>query len=101
MEDAFQGQGQNLGELAPIERQLVGYFTNGLYYDYLKIKVMRENPKRTKARCSNCYGRAKSMKAITLRTGRQYEEHAERQPIDREATLLSLLQTSWPHGGHV
>ena len=43
-EDNFQGEGQNSAELAPIERQLVGFFTDGLYYDYLKIKVMRENP---------------------------------------------------------
>ena len=44
-EDAFQGEGLNVAEQAPIERQLVGYFTDGLCHDYLKIKVMRENPK--------------------------------------------------------
>ena len=44
-EDAFQGEGLNVAEQAPIERELVGYFTDGLCHDYLKIKVMRENPK--------------------------------------------------------
>ena len=51
-QDAFQGEGQNAAELAPIERQLVGYFErqlvgyfkDGLVHDSLKIKVMRENP---------------------------------------------------------
>ena len=43
-QDAFQGEGQNAAELAPIERQLVGYFKDGLVHNYLKIKVMRENP---------------------------------------------------------
>ena len=43
-EDAFQGEGLNVAELAPIERQLDGYFTDGMCHDYFKIEVMREDP---------------------------------------------------------
>ena len=43
-QDGFQGEGQNAAELAPIERQLFGYFKDGLVHNSLKIKVMHENP---------------------------------------------------------
>jgi hypothetical protein len=32
------------GNLALIERQLIGFFVSGLYENYLKMKVMRDNP---------------------------------------------------------
>ena len=38
-EDAYQ-EAANTTELGQIERQLVCYFTDGLYYDFLKMKVM-------------------------------------------------------------
>ena len=34
---------------AVIESQLVGFFIDGLYHDFLCIKVMRENPKTFQA----------------------------------------------------
>ena len=40
-EEAFTGQN---GGVATIERPLVGFFVDGLVHDYLKIRVMRENP---------------------------------------------------------
>ena len=40
-EEAFVGQN---GGVAAIEQQLVGFFTDGLAQDYLKMKVKRENP---------------------------------------------------------
>ena len=45
-EDELQGEGQNPAELAPMERQLVGFFTDVLFYDYLKIKAIKENPEK-------------------------------------------------------
>ena len=45
-EDAFQDQDQ--ADLAAIERQAVGFFIDGLAFDYLKMKVMRQNPDRLK-----------------------------------------------------
>lgn len=38
-DDAFLGQPADVKD-----RQLVGYFIDGLYHDYMKMKVMRENP---------------------------------------------------------
>ena len=38
-EDAFEGQGYDA-----IQKQLVGYFIDGLYRDGMKLKVMRDNP---------------------------------------------------------
>ena len=38
-EDAFVGQAG-----AAIDQQLVGFFIDGLTYDYMKMKVMRDNP---------------------------------------------------------
>ena len=43
-EDVFQGQDQ--ADLAAIECRLVRFFIDGLAFDYLKLKVMRENPNR-------------------------------------------------------
>ena len=77
----FQGEGQNLAELAPIERQLVGFFTDCLYYDYLKIKVMRENPEAIAMAKQNL------RKLFNLRTGRQLEdrEYCDIEPMDVSA----------------
>ena len=32
-----------------VESQLVGFFIDGLFHDYLRMKVMRENPKTFQA----------------------------------------------------
>ena len=40
-EDAFEGIGD-----AFVERQMVGFFIDGLYKDQMKLKIMRENPLR-------------------------------------------------------
>ena len=49
---SLRGTGCNLsrmrlfpeGQGGPVQRQLVGLFIDGLAHDYLKMKVMRENP---------------------------------------------------------
>lgn len=46
-EDAYDGQ--NYNDLAIVEKQLIGIFTDGLAEDYLKIKVMRDNPQTLQA----------------------------------------------------
>ena len=38
-----------------VESQLVGFFIDGLYHDFLRMKVMRENPK-TSGSCTICIG---------------------------------------------
>ncbi|XP_067655940.1 uncharacterized protein [Haliotis asinina] len=42
--EAYTGLRHDGGNGAAIERQLVGFFIDGLSHDYLKMKVMRENP---------------------------------------------------------
>ena len=86
-EDAFQGEGQNPAELAPIERQLVGFFTDGLYYDYLKIKVMRENPEELRRAVALAMAEQNLRKRFNLRTGRQLDdrEYREIEPMDVSA----------------
>ena len=81
--DDFQGEGQNPADLAPIEQQLVGFFTDCLYYDYLKIKVMRENPELRPA-VAIAISEQNLRKRLNLRTGRQLEdyEYREIEPMD-------------------
>ena len=67
-EDAFQGQDQ--ADLAAIERQLVGFFIDGLVYDYLKMKVMRENPDRLQAAVHIAMNEQNLRRKFNLRTGR-------------------------------
>ena len=43
-EDAFVGL---QGGLAAVERQVVGYFIDGLHYPYVQLKVMRDELKLT------------------------------------------------------
>ena len=83
-EDDFQGEGQNLAVLAPIERQLVGFFTDGLYYDYLKIKVMRENTEELRRAVAIAMAEQNLRKRFNLRKGRQLEDHKyhDIEPMD-------------------
>ena len=68
VEDAFQGQDH--ADLAAIERQLVGFFIDGLVYDYLKMKVMRENPDRLQAAVHIAMNEQNLRRKFNLRTGR-------------------------------
>ena len=68
-EDAFTGQDQ--ADLPTIERQLVGFFIDGLAYDYLKLKVMRENPDRLQAAVHIAMTEQNLRRKFNLRTGRE------------------------------
>ena len=78
-EDAFQGQDQ--ADLAAIERQLVGFFIEGLAFDYLKMKVMRENPDRLQAAVHIAMTEQNLRRKFNLRTGR--EDRAEPMEVDQ------------------
>ena len=67
-EDAFQGQGP--ADLNAIERQLVGFFIDGLAFDYLKMKVMRENPDRLQVAVHIAMSEQNLKRRFNLRTGR-------------------------------
>ena len=77
-EDAFQGQNQV--DLATIERQLVGFFVGRLAFDYLKMKVMRENLDRLQAAVHITMTEQNLGRQFNLRTGR--EDRAEPMKVD-------------------
>lgn len=54
------------------EGQLVGFFTDGLYSDRLKIKVMRDDPKTLQEAINSARAEANLQQRFQLRTGRNY-----------------------------
>lgn len=66
-EQGFTGQP---GGFAAVERQLIGYFTDGLYYDYLQFKIMRENPSTLVAAIAIAVNEQNLRKRFNLRVGR-------------------------------
>ena len=52
-----------------IQSQLVNFFVDGLNYDYLKIKVMRENPTTLQAAVNTALTELRFRKRVGLRTG--------------------------------
>lgn len=85
VEEAFAGQPRGV---PAIERQIVGFFIDGLLHDYLKMKVMRENPETLEAAVA-CAMREQNLRTrFDLRTNKvskapretfNYEEHS---PMD-------------------
>ena len=66
-EEAFPGP--NDGNQAVIEGQLIGFFTDGLIHNSLRMKLMRENPK-TLQDAINCVMKEHTLRArFQLRTG--------------------------------
>ena len=50
------------------ESQLVGFFIDGLYHDFLRMKVMRENPKTFYAAVQSALAEQNLRKRFQLRT---------------------------------
>ena len=51
-----------------VESQLVGFFIDGLYHDFLRMKVMRENPKTFQAAVQSALAEQNLRKRFPLRT---------------------------------
>ena len=79
-EDAFEGQGD-----AAIQRQLVGYFIDGLSQDYMKMKVMRENPDTFNDAVRVATSEQNLRKRFQLRTGHQIGE--DRSTVREEVPM--------------
>ena len=58
-----------------IERQLVGFFVDGLSQDYLKMKLLRENPNTFNAAVNSAMQEQNLRKRFNLRTGAPRETH--------------------------
>ena len=61
--DSFAKVGKAVGESL-----LVGFFIHLLYYDFLPMKVMRENPKNISGCSTICIGRTKFARDISIRS---------------------------------
>lgn len=82
-EEAYVGQP---GGLQAIERQLVGFFIDGLLHDYLKMKVMRENPVNLQAAVTVAMSEQNLRKRFDLRTGQKekysHSTYNEQEPME-------------------
>ena len=80
-EQAFTNQNHQAQRVA--ETQLVGYFIGGLYYDHLKMKVLRFNPP-TLDEAVNCALYEQNLrKRFNLRSGRDYKGiDSNEEPMD-------------------
>ncbi|MCG7874780.1 MAG: hypothetical protein N0C90_00440 [Candidatus Thiodiazotropha endolucinida] len=67
--DAFAGQDPTLDA---VQRQLIGFFVDGLHHDYLRIKVMRESPATFEAAVKSALNEQNLRKRFHLRSGREY-----------------------------
>ena len=72
-----------------VESQLVGFFIDGLFHDYLRKKVMRENPKSFQAAAHSALAEQNLRKRFQLRTvDAQSSESRTEEPM--EVTILGL-----------
>ena len=81
-EEAFTGQNDRV---AGIETQLVGFSVDGLVHDYLKMRVMRENPATLQAAVASAMSDQTLRKRFNLRIGRVTDSnvcHIESMKID-------------------
>lgn len=74
-------------DLAAVERQIIGFFIDGLSHDYLKLKVMRENPVNFAAAVTSAMNEQNLRSRFDLRTGKNYtsdgyEHEHEKMDID-------------------
>lgn len=77
-EDAFDAQNR--------DTQLIGYFIDGLYHDYMKMKVMRENPQTLQQAVTSATNEQNLRKRFNLRTGHDmggnHSNLSEAQPME-------------------
>lgn len=89
-EEAYIGQPDGL---LAIERQLVVFFIDGLSHDYLKMKVMRENPVTLQAAVTAAMSKQNLRKRFNLRTGMCHESN-EPVPMEIDHETCALNATS-------
>lgn len=76
-EDAFEGQGPEV-----IQRQLIGYFIDGLLQDFMKMKVMRENPNTFNDALRVATTEQNLRRRFQLRTGHLSQDIREETPME-------------------
>ena len=84
-EEAFKGQNSGV---AAIERQLVGFFVDGLVHDYLKMRVMRKNSTTLRAAVASAMTEQNLRKKFNLRIGRVTDSNVRHtEPMEVEYAL--------------
>ena len=89
VEDAYPSTG-GLAEKAVIEQQLINIFVDGLLYDYLKMKVLRESPKNYQDAVSIATKEQNIRKRFTMRQDESEvfkPRSHDRLPINREVPM--------------
>ena len=86
---ALAGQAYTAESLrtAEVQKQLVNFFVDGLLYDYIKIKVMRENPDNFQDSVTTAMTEFNFRKRVDLRTGHDYYSRSnfdsrQEEPMD-------------------
>lgn len=80
---AFEGQPQDIRD-----RQLIRHFTDGLYEDPMKLKVMRTNPRTWQEAIDTSTNEQNLQKRFRLRTGHEYFQN------DRSSHSNSFFHTT-------
>ena len=86
-----------------VESQLVGFFIDGLFHDYLRMKVMMENPKMFQAAVQSALAEQNLMRRFQLRTI-DSQSFISRTEEPKRLTILALKrnvfsvaeQAIWP-----
>ena len=97
-EDAFEGQDD-----ASVQRQLIGYFIDGLLFDFMKMKRMRDNPNTFNDAVKSATGEQNLRKRFTLRTGIEPKDSTaprEEEPMDISHTRPKITCFYCKKRGH-
>lgn len=71
------------GGLGPVEMQIVGFFIDGLTQDFLRLRLMRENPNTLQAAVRIATTEQNLRKRFNLRTGRRTDMDSRRvEPME-------------------
>lgn len=82
-EEAYQNMGD--GAQAAIEAQLIGFFIDGLNENYLKMKVMRDNPRNFRLAVATAMNEQNLHKRFSLRVGERQDKRVNdrvEEPMD-------------------
>lgn len=73
--------GQNIASIE-IQRQLVGIFTDGLYHDFLKLKLLREDPQTLTVALEGAMKEQNIKKRFELRSGGHSGGTRDEEPME-------------------
>ena len=96
-EEAVAGQ---QGGVQSVKTQLIGFFIDGLIYDYLKMKVMRDNPQTLAAAVNSAVTEQNLRKRSELRRG-QRSDTPDHEPMEIDHSIPAVRCYKCNKIGHV